>query len=122
VKRRKFVLAAACLLPVAGYAQSAFIGQWQGEVDGVGKARLIITGVKANGQVEGRMQFDFRAATFGDKVNIAEGTSYGVVSGTALQIDSAVGGHYDLVLSGSQLSGTYSRGTTLRGRANFTKT
>src|SRR5436309_6938611 len=97
VQRRAFVLGAPCFVPLASHAQSALVGQWQGEIDGIGKARLIITAVKPNGQVEGRMKFDLQSfvSTFGDKANSAENTSYGVVSGTALRIDSALGGRYD---------------------------
>ena len=118
------MLAAIGLVPLSSHAQSAFIGQWQGEVEGIGKARLIITAVKPNGQVEGRMEFELQSfvSTFSDKVNPAENANYGVISGTALRIDSALGGRYDLVLRGPQLSGTYARGTTFRGKASFTKT
>jgi hypothetical protein len=114
---------AACLFPVVGHAQSGFIGQWQGEVEGVGKARLIITAVKPNGQVEGRMEFDLQSyvSTFGDKADSSKNINYGMVSGTALAIDSALGGKYELTLNGSTLSGSYARGTTFRGKASFTK-
>jgi hypothetical protein len=123
VQLRRFFLAAACLFPFGSQAQPAFIGQWQGEVEGIGKARLIITAIKADGQIEGRMEFDLLSfvSTFADKADSAENTNYGVVSGTALRIDSALGGKYDLVLNGTQLSGTYSRGTSLRSQANFKK-
>ena len=124
MRRRTVVLGAACLVPFSSHAQSGFIGQWQGEVEGIGKARLIITAIKPSGQVEGRMEFDLQSfvSTFSDKVNSAENTNYGMVSGSTLAIDSALGGKYELVLSGATLSGTYSRGTTFRGKASFTKT
>ena len=124
---RRFFLVAACFVPfatpLATQAQSSFVGQWQGEVEGIGKARLIITAVKPNGQVEGRMEFDLQSyvSTFGDKADSSKNINYGMVSGTALAIDSALGGKYELVLNGSTLAGTYSRGTTLRGKASFTK-
>jgi hypothetical protein len=123
VRRRKFVLLVAFLVPTAGYAQPVFIGQWQGEVEGIGKIRLTITAIRPNGQVEGRMEFDLQSfvSTFGDRANSAEHTNYVVVTGTALQIDSALGGRYDLMLNGAQLGGTYTRGTTFRGRATFTR-
>jgi hypothetical protein len=123
VQGRRLFLLAACLFPVASHAQSGFVGQWQGEVEGVGKARLIITAVKPNGQVEGRMEFDLQSyvSTFGDKADSSKNINYGMVSGTALVIDSALGGKYELVLNGGTLSGTYARGTTLRGEASFTK-
>jgi hypothetical protein len=114
-------LAAGCLLPLNSRAQSAFIGQWQGEVDGIGKARLIITAIKPSGQVEGRMEFELQSffSTFGDKADSIKNINRGTVSGTELTIDSALGGRYELVLNGSQLSGAYSRGTTFRGPASF---
>jgi len=123
VIRRRVLLVAGCLLPVSSRAQSAFVGQWQGEVDGIGKALLIVTAIKPNGQVEGRMAFELRSffSTFTDTADSITNTSYGLVSGPALTIDSALGGRYDLVRSGDQLSGIYSRGTTLRSPATFRK-
>jgi hypothetical protein len=123
VLRRRSILAVAFLFPFTTQAQSGFIGQWQGEVEGIGKARLIITTIKPNGQVEGRMEFDLQSyiSTFADKADPSENTNYGMVSGTALAIDSALGGKYELTLNGSTLSGSYSRGTTFRGKASFTK-
>ena len=68
------------------------------------------------------MEFDLQSyvSTFAD--NSAKNTNYGMVSETSLAIDSALGGKYELVLNGNQLSGSYSRGTTLRGKASFSKT
>ena len=123
MRGRRFILAAACLLPLSGRAQSGFIGQWQGEVEGIGKARLIITAIKPTGQVEGRMEFELQSyvSTFGDKADSSTNTNYGMISGTTLAIESALGGQYELVMNGSTLSGTYARGTTFRGKASFTK-
>jgi len=123
VQRRRLFLLAACLFPTAGHAQSSFIGQWQGEVEGIGKGRLIITAIKPTGEVEGRMEFELQSyvSTFGDKADSATNTNYGMVSGTTLAIESALGGQYELALNGGTLSGTYSRGTTFRGKASFTK-
>ena len=120
---RRFFLVTACLAPFASHAQSSFIGQWQGEVESIGKARLIITAIKPTGQVEGRMEFELASyvSTFGDKADPSTNTNYGMVSGTTLSIEAAFGGQYELALSGSTLSGTYSRGTTFRGKASFTK-
>ncbi len=118
--QRRIFLAAGCVLPLSSHAQSTMVGQWQGDVDGVGKARLFITAVKPNGQ----MEFDVQHlnAIFADKAAAgAKLTTYGVVSGTALTIETAYGGRYDLVLNGNELSGTYSRGTTFRGPASFRK-
>jgi len=74
--RRVFVLAAIMSLPLAGQAQQAgagFVGEWQGNVTGIGEARLIITGVKASGEVEGRMEFGLQSfvSTFGDKADLS---------------------------------------------------
>ena len=119
MQRRHFVLAVACLVPVSSHAQSTLIGQWQGDVEGIGKARLLITAIKPDGS----MQFDLQSivSTFADKADSIKNTNYGQISGTALRIDSALGGTYDLVLDGTPLSGTYSRGTTFCGMASFKK-
>jgi len=123
VRRRWLLAAAAWLVPLAGHAQSAFVGRWQGEVEGVGKARLVTTAVKPNGQIEGRMEFDLQSyiSTFADKADSIKNTNYGMISGTALAIDSALGGTYEPTLSGNPLNGTYARGTTLRGKASFVR-
>jgi hypothetical protein len=123
VQRRQLILFAVCLFSEAGHAQSGFIGQWQGEIESIGKARLIITAIKPTGQVEGRMEFELQSyvSTFGDKANSSTNTNYGMVSGTTLAIEAALGGQYALSLEGNTLSGTYSRGTTFRGKASFTK-
>ncbi len=69
------------------------------------------------------MEFDLQSfvSTFADKADSTKNTSYGQISGTALRIDSALGGRYDLVLDGAQLRGTYTRGTTFRSLASFRK-
>jgi hypothetical protein len=107
----------------ASLAQQAggFIGQWQGTVDGIGDARLIITGVRPDGRIEGRMEFALQShvATFGDKPHPVQNTSVGVASGSILTIEAALGGTYRLTLSGDQLAGSYTRGTTFNGRASF---
>ena len=125
--RRGFVLAAVLSLPLAALAQqpgAGFVGEWQGLVPGVGDARLIVTAVKPDGQVEGRMEFTLQSfvAAFGDKADYALRTNYGVVSGSALTIDTALGGTYKLSRNGDQLSGTYTRGTTMNVAVNFKKT
>lgn len=48
-------------------------------------------------------------------------TSRGVVSAGVLTIEAALGGIYELTLSGNRLTGTYVRGTTLRSKAEFTR-
>lgn len=123
MQRRVFIAAAASLVPVAGQAQAGFVGQWQGEIESIGKARLIITAVRPTGQIDGRMEFDLQSytSTFADKADSSKNTAYGMVSGTSLAIDSALGGKYELAMNGGTLSGTYSRGTTFRGKASFTR-
>ena len=48
-------------------------------------------------------------------------TNRGVVSGSKLTIDAALGGRYELNLSGNRLSGVYTRGTTYSVPVTFTK-
>jgi hypothetical protein len=110
---------------LAGVAQqpSGLVGQWQGNIDGLGEAKITITAVRADGRVEGQMEFALRSyvSTFGDKADSGRNTNRGVVSGSTLTIDSALGGTYRLTLAGDRLSGTYSRGTTFSGSAIFKK-
>jgi hypothetical protein len=122
--RRAFVAALLFLVPALGYAQgAAFMGNWQGDVPGIGAARLIVTAVRPNGQVEGRMEFDLQSfvSTFADKADSVKNTNRGVVSGSMLVIDSALGGRYELTLSGNRLSGIYTRGTTYKVAVAFNK-
>jgi hypothetical protein len=122
--RRAFVAALLLLVPGLARAQgAAFVGNWEGDVPGIGAARLIVTAVKPNGQVEGRMEFDLQSfvSTFADKADSVKNTNRGVVSGSVLAIDSALGGRYELNLEGGRLSGIYSRGTTLRVPVTFTR-
>jgi hypothetical protein len=125
LSRRVLVVASLAVVPVSSLAQQgpAFVGQWQGQVDGIGNARLIITAVRPNGQVEGRMEFDLQSfvSTFGDKADSVKNTNRGIVSGPTLTIDSALGGTYRLTLAGDRLAGTYVRGTTFSGSAAFKK-
>ena len=122
--RRAFVAALLLLVPVLGRAQgAAFVGNWQGDVPGIGAARLIVTAVRPTGQVEGRMEFDLQSfvSTFADKADSAKNTNRGVVSGSMLVIDSALGGKYELTLAGNRLSGVYTRGTTYKVAVVFNK-
>jgi hypothetical protein len=97
----------------------AFLGEWQGEVEGIGEARLRITAVKSNGQVEGELELPSRSfiGKFDDKGNgtIAT-TSRAVVSGRALAIDTASGERYALLLEGNRLTGTYGTVNALLGK------
>ena len=124
---RRGLLGGALLLP-AGMAlaqiASPFIGDWAGQVEGIGQARLVITAIKANGEVEGRMEFALNSfkAEFADKSSPGpQPKNRGSVSGPRLTIDSAYGGTYELTLNGSKLAGTYTRGTTFHGKAEFTR-
>lgn len=123
--RRTFLAIAGLTLPGVAIAQQVggLVGRWQGEVDGIGAATLIITAIRPTGQVEGRMEFALQSfvSTFGDKADNGLKTSHGAVSGTTLRIDSALGGTYTLTLQGDQLAGTYTRGTTFSGKASFRK-
>ena len=122
--RRALIAAALAVVPLSGHAQAAaFVGTWQGDVPGISAARLIITAVKPGGQVEGRMEFELQSyvSTFGDRPDSTKNTNRGVVSGSTLVIDSALGGRYELSLAGNRLSGVYSRGTTFRANVTFNR-
>jgi len=124
--RRVFILATALAVPLAASAQPAgagFVGEWQGNVPGIGDARLIVTAVRPNGQVEGRMEFGLQSfvSTFGDKADSGKRINYGVVAGPTLTIEAALGGTYVLSRNGDQLSGTYTRGTTMNVAVSFRK-
>jgi hypothetical protein len=124
ISRRAFAFGLPLLLPAYGHAQGmGFVGRWQGDVPGISAARLIITAVRADGLVEGRMEFELQSfvSTFADKADSAKNTNRGVVAGTTLVIDSALGGKYELTLEAGRLSGVYSRGTTYRVPVTFTK-
>lgn len=122
--RRAFTLGLAALMPMLAHAQvGAFVGNWQGDVPGIGGARLIVTAVRPDGLVEGRMEFDLQsfASTFADKPDSVKSTNRGVATGSTLVIDAALGGRYELTLQGNRLSGVYTRGTTYRVPVTFTK-
>lgn len=122
---QKITVSVLALLLACGtaLAQQAggFVGQWQGTVDGIGEAKIIITAVKPDGHVEGRMEFGMHShvSAFADKSNPVQQTSVGTVSGATLTIEAALGGTYRLMLSGNALAGRYTRGTTFDGAASF---
>jgi hypothetical protein len=124
--RRNIIVSLMCL-PVVARAQGApggLIGEWQGEVAGIGAARIIITGIKPSGQVEGRMEFELQSfvSTFGNKADSGpDKTNLGIASGPSLTIESSLGGTYNLVQQANSLKGTYTRGTTFKGPASFTR-
>jgi hypothetical protein len=125
--RRRNIVIGLMGLPIVAHAQSAptgLVGEWQGDVAGIGAARIIITGIKPSGQVEGRMEFELQSfvSAFADKVDSGPNkTNLGIASGPSLTIESALGGTYNLVLQGNSLKGTYTRGTTFNGPATFTR-
>lgn len=122
--RRAFTVGLAVLMPLQLHAQGpGFVGNWQGDVPGIGAARLIVTAIRSDGRVEGRMEFDLQSfvSTFADKPDSVKNTNRGVASGSTLVIDSALGGRYELTLQGNRLSGVYTRGTTYRVPVTFTK-
>lgn len=115
--RRAFTASVLTLLPLQAHPQgAAFTGRWQGEVPYIGAARLIITAVRPDGLVEGRMEFDVDSyvSTFADKRDPVANTNRGVVSGSVLVIEASLGGKYDLTLDGGRLNGVYTRGEPLR--------
>jgi hypothetical protein len=121
-----FVAASLASLPLLAHAQpaaSGFVGNWQGSIEGVGEATLVITAVRPNGQVDGRMQFALHshASEFGDKFDPSKNMSHGRVAGALLTIETPLGGLYDLQRNGDQLSGTYRRGTTYKVAVTFRK-
>jgi hypothetical protein len=112
------------LFPLAGQAQQAgpeFVGEWQGQVAGIGNTRLIITGVRQNGQIDGRMEFSLQSftSTFGEKADAGKNISRGSASGSTLTIETALGGKYELRREGDRLTGTYTRGTTYNVAVSF---
>ncbi len=128
--RRIFLTLPFLFLPLRGHAQpagAAFVGEWQGEVPGIGDARLIISAVRQNGQVEGRMEFSRAAARgsfisrFADKAEPSKDTNFGIVSGSTLSIKTALGGRYDLQRDGDRLTGTYTRATDYNVSVSFKK-
>ncbi len=108
---------------IAQQAAAGLVGQWQGQVEGIGGVRLFVTTVAPNGQIQGRMEFDLQSmvSTFGDKADLTKSTNHGVVSGNTVTIEAALGGTYRLTLSGNRLAGRYTRGTTFDGAATFEK-
>jgi len=81
-----------CLIDVlARTASAGLIGEWVGEVAGIGAARIIITGIKPSGQVEARMEFELQSyvSTFADKDDsVPIPTNLEIASGQSLTIES----------------------------------
>jgi len=113
---RRLMIAAAVMAASPAFGQQDFVGTWTGDVPGVGATKLTIQQVRPDGQVEGRMEFELKSyvSTFADKYDSAANTNRGMVDGSKLTIEAALGGTYELELQGNALAGTYSRGTTYR--------
>jgi hypothetical protein len=121
--QRLFVLSATLAWAVVAYAQaqSPFAGNWRGQVPGIGDAEIAVIVVRPDGLVDGKMVFPNQGQTFilGEKLDIARGMNRGVVQGSTLTIETAMGGTYRLNLVGGQLSGEYVRGNTYKVRVSF---
>jgi hypothetical protein len=121
--QRLFVLSATLASAVVAYAQaqSPFAGNWRGQVPGIGDAEIAVIAVRPDGLVDGKMVFPNQGQTFilGEKLDIARGMNRGVVQGSTLTIETAMGGTYRLNLVAGQLSGEYIRGNTYKVRVSF---
>lgn len=123
---RRFFIAGGLMMSAAaawGQAASGFAGRWTGHVQGLGDAEIVVEAVRANGQVEGKMVFpeQNKTFTFGDKLDIVNSINHGVVQGSALTIETSMGGTYRLTLTGGALSGEYLRGTSYKVPVTFRK-
>lgn len=125
MRRRRFVIAGSLTFVSSASAQTAsqFAGRWIGNVKGLGDAEIIVSGVRANGQIEGKMVFveQSKSFSFGDKLDIVNSINHGVVQGSALTIETAMGGTYRLNLADGQLGGEYLRGTSYKVPVTFRK-
>ena len=121
--RRLFILGGLAISSGAHGQPSGFVGRWTGHVRGLGDAEILVSGVRANGQVDGTMTFPEQSKTFkfGDKLDMSNSINHGVVQGSVLTIETALGGTYRLNLVGGQLTGEYLRGTTMNVPVTFQK-
>ena len=125
MSRRLFILGGLSISSLA-HAQpsgSPFVGRWTGHVRGLGDAEILVSDVRANGQVDGTMTFAEQSKTFnfGDKLDMVNSINHGVVQGSSLTIETALGGTYRLSLAGGRLAGEYVRGTTYKVPVTFQK-
>ena len=120
MNRRSVVWSIAALAAVASPAiaqaqtVSAPVGKWIGVMQGFGEFRLTVTGVKANGKVEGQVTFSGPNYTFvfGDALDKGATPEVGtaeMVEGQ-LVINAPQGGVYKLTPGKTQLHGSFSRG------------
>ena len=108
MSRRLFVITGALTVASMAHAQQAtpqFVGRWKGHVPGLGNAEIVVTAVRADGQVDGQMVFPDQSQTFtfGEKLDIAKSTNHGVVQGSLLTIETALGGTYRLTMESGSL-------------------
>jgi hypothetical protein len=123
--RRLLILGGLAISSLA-HAQSSgspFVGRWKGNVRGLGDAEILVTAVRTNGQVDGTMTFPEQAKTFkfGDKLDIVNSINHGIVQGSVLTIETALGGTYRLNAASGRLTGEYTRGTTMNVPVTFEK-
>jgi len=95
-------------------AASAPVGKWLGAMQGFGNVTLTVTGVKANGKVEGQMNFSGPNYTFvfGDAVSRDANPEVGtaeMVDGQLI-ITAPQGGVYKLTPGKNRIHGSFSRG------------
>jgi hypothetical protein len=120
MKRRSLVWSFAVLAVVASpaiaQAQTASVpvGKWIGAMAGFGDVTLTVTGARANGKVEGLLNFSGPDYTFvfGDAVSKDTNPEVGtaeMVDGQ-LVINAPQGGLYKLTPGKTQLNGSFSRG------------
>ena len=126
ISRRLVAIAAALTVASMAHAQQAtpqLVGRWTGHVPGLGNAEIVVTAVRANGQVDGQMVFpdQNQTFTFGEKLDIAKSINHGVVQGFSLTIETAMGGTYRLNLESGSLRGEYVRGNTYKVPVSFQK-
>ena len=124
---RRGIILGGLVISSLAHAQpsgSGFVGRWTGNVRGLGDAEIVVTGVRGNGQVDGTMTFPEQDKTFkfGDKLDIVNSINHGVIQGSVLTIETALGGTYRLNLADGRLTGEYVRGTTLSVPVTFQKT
>jgi hypothetical protein len=106
----------AIVSPATASAQAAPapVGKWLGVMQGFGDITLTVTGVKANGKVEGQMNFSGPNYTFvfGDAVSRDASPEVGtaeMVDGQ-LVITAPQGGVYKLTPGKNRIRGSFSRG------------
>src|SRR5713101_1151596 len=122
-------LAGLCLAGFSGYSccRPHWHGPWlrtrkrNRRLPEIGDAEIAVIVVRPDGLVDGKMVFPNQGQTFilGEKLDIARGMNRGVVQGSTLTIETAMGGTYRLNLVGGQLSGEYIRGNTYKVQVTF---